>query len=112
MAERPIFVVGFQRSGTTLLQGLLGAHQRIAAPPELHFILRVAYFADYFGDLADDGNLRRALHEALNPPVAILTECGFDEDALFERAAAGPRTYAGLFATLMDDYADRNGKPR
>lgn len=112
MQERPIFVVGFQRSGTTLLQSLLGAHPRIAAPPELHFILRVAYFADWFGDLADDGNLRRALHEALNPPVDILAECGFDEDALFERAAAGPRTYAGLFAAIMDDYAERAGKPR
>jgi hypothetical protein len=110
--DRPIFVVGFQRSGTTLLQSLLGAHPRIAAPPELHFILRVAYFRDYFGDLADDANLRRALHEALNPPVDILGECGFDEDALFDRAAAGPRTYAGLFAAIMDDYAERNDRER
>jgi hypothetical protein len=112
MGERPIFVVGFQRSGTTLLQSLLGAHPRIAAPPELHFILRVAYFGDFFGDLADDANLRRALHEALNPPVDILSECGFDEDALFQSARSGPRTYAALFAAIMDDYAERNGKAR
>jgi LPS sulfotransferase NodH len=112
MAEHPIFVVGFQRSGTTLLQSLLGAHPRIAAPPELHFILRVAYFRDYFGDLADDANLRRALREALNPPVDILSESGFDEGALFERAKAGPRTYTGLFAALMHDFADRHGKAR
>jgi Sulfotransferase family len=112
MAQRPIFVVGYQRSGTTLLQSLLGAHPCIAAPPELHFILRVAYFADYFGDLADDDNLRRALGEALNPPVDILTECGFDEDALFERARSGERTYAGLFAAMLEDYTERNGKQR
>ena len=109
---RPIFVVGYQRSGTTLLQGLLGAHPRIAGPPEMHFILRVAYFADYFGDLADDANLRRALHEALNPPARLLEECGFDEDAVFDRARSGPRTYASLFAAIMDDYAERNGKVR
>src|SRR3954453_12508316 len=107
---RPIFVVGFQRSGTTLLQSLLGAHPRVAAPPEMHFILRVAYFGDLFGDLHDDGNLRRALHEALNPPLDMLAECGFDEDALFERARAGERGYAGLFTAIMDDYAERNGK--
>src|SRR5215218_8096124 len=112
MAERPIFVVGYQRSGTTLLQSLLGAHERIAAPPELHFILRVAYFQDYFGDLAEDGNLRRALHEALNPPVDLLAECGFSEEELFERARSGPRTYAGLFAAIMDDFAERAGKGR
>src|SRR4051794_19699469 len=112
MAESPIFVVGYQRSGTTLLQSLLGAHPRIAAPPELHFILRVAYFGDYFGDLPDDETLRRALQGALTPPVDILAECGFDEAALFARAAAGPRTYAGLFAAIMDEYAERNGKER
>ena len=94
------------------MQSLLGAHARIAAPPELHFILRVAYFRDLFGDLADDDNLRRALHEALNPPVDILAGCGFAEDALFERARSGERTYAGLFAAIMDDYAERNGKAR
>ena len=112
MSELPIFVIGFQRSGTTLLQSLLGAHPRIAAPPETHFIARVAHLADYFGDLEDDANLRRALHEALNPPVPLLAECGFDEDVLFERATAGPRTYAALLDTLMSDFADRHGKSR
>jgi hypothetical protein len=112
VTELPIFVIGFQRSGTTLLQSLLGAHPRIAAPPETHFIARVAHLADYFGDLEDDGNLRRALHEALNPPVPLLADCGFDEDVLFERAVAGPRTYAALLDTLMGDFADRHGKAR
>jgi len=112
MPDTPIFVVGFQRSGTTLLQSLLGAHPRIAAPPETHFIARVAHLADYFGDLADDANLRRALSEALNPPVPLLAECGFDEDLLFERARTGPRTYAALLDTLMSDFAERHGKAR
>ena len=110
--DPPIFVVGYQRSGTTLLQSLIGAHPQIAAPPELHFILRVAYLRTVFGDLADDRNLRRALHEALNPPVDLLSQAGFEEDVIFERARSGPRTYAGLFAAIMQDYADRQGKRR
>jgi Sulfotransferase family len=108
----PIFVVGYQRSGTTLLQSLIGAHPHIAAPPELHFILRVAHLATVFGDLADDRNLRRALHEALNPPADLFADAGFDEDVIFESARAGPRTYAGLFDAILQDYADREGKPR
>ena len=109
---RPIFVVGFQRSGTTLLQSLLGAHPRIAAPPETHFIFRIAGLRDYFGDLSDDRRLRVAVHELLNPPAPILADSGFDEDRVFERAAAGPRTYASLLDALMRDFADRQGKPR
>jgi LPS sulfotransferase NodH len=110
--ERPIFVIGHQRSGTTLLQSLLGAHSRIAAPPELYFIYRVAHHAEYFGELTDDGNLRRALREALDAPLDILAACGWEFDTLLERARQGPRTYRGLFEALMGDFAERQGKVR
>jgi hypothetical protein len=110
--ERPIFVVGFERSGTTVLQALLGAHPRIAAPPEIHFLFRIAGLADHYGDLADDGNLRAALRDTLNPPVPFLAGCGFDEEALFRTALAGDRSYRGLLALVMDDFAQRQGKRR
>jgi len=41
--ERPIFVIGAQRSGTTLLRYILSSHPRIYIPPESNFIPR------YFG---------------------------------------------------------------
>ena len=41
--ERPIFVIGAQRSGTTLLRYVLSSHPRIYIPPESNFIPR------YFG---------------------------------------------------------------
>jgi hypothetical protein len=110
--EAPIFVIGYQRSGTTLLQALLGAHPRIAAPPEIYFVYRVADHAEYFGDLADDSNLERALHEALNPAVDIFADCGFDEARLLERAKAGPRTYGALLDAMLSDFAERSGKQR
>jgi tetratricopeptide (TPR) repeat protein len=39
---QPIFVLGFPRSGTTLLEQTLTAHPRIAAGDELPFILEIA----------------------------------------------------------------------
>jgi len=108
----PIFVVGFQRSGTTLLQALLGAHPQIAAPPEMYFAYRISDHADYFGDLSDDRNLRATLHEALHPPVDLLADCGFDEDEVFLRAKQAPRTYGGLFDAIMSSYAAARGKKR
>jgi sulfotransferase family protein len=114
-AERlslPIFVVGYQRSGTTLLQALLGSHPRIAAPPETYFMSRIADLADYYGDLADDEALRRALHDTLNPAVPLFATCGFDEDRLFERIRAGNRSYRALLEGVMADFAARRGKRR
>ena len=41
-AEKPIFVVGCPRSGTTLLTTLLGRHSQLAAPPETYFCSQIA----------------------------------------------------------------------
>ena len=37
-AEDPFFVVGTDRSGTTLLRMMLDSHPDLAIPPETHFI--------------------------------------------------------------------------
>lgn len=110
--ERPIFVLGWQRSGTTLLQSLLGSHPRIAAPPEVHFWLRIHMLRSYWGDLEDDRNLRRVVAATVRAPADLLADAGFDEQRLFERVAAGPRTYASVLDTLMSDFAERHGKSR
>jgi Sulfotransferase family len=78
----------------------------------MYFCFRVAEHADYFGELCEDANLERALHEALHPPVAIFADCGFDERLLLERAKNSSRSYAGLLDTIMSDFAARAGKSR
>lgn len=45
--ERPIFVTGVNRSGTTLVRLILDSHSRIACPPESFFI---APMSDILGD--------------------------------------------------------------
>jgi hypothetical protein len=40
LAERPIFIVGVHRSGTTLLRYMLNSHPRIYIPPESDFFPR------------------------------------------------------------------------
>lgn len=39
MKEKPIFIVGCNRSGTTLLQFILDAHPKIGIAPETHFFI-------------------------------------------------------------------------
>jgi hypothetical protein len=111
-AKRPIFVIGFQRSGTTLLQSLIGSHPRIAAPPETYFLFRIARLASHYGDLNDDANLRHALHDALDPPAGLFATSGFEEEALFERLRERPRTMRSILDVMMEDFATRHGKAR
>lgn len=112
-SNAPIFVVGFQRSGTTLTQALLGAHSRIASPPEMHFMFRISRFAARYGDLTDGANLRRVIDDALNPPVDLFADCGFDADRIFERVMrAGKPSMRAVLDAIMSDFADRHGKVR
>ena len=110
MSTRPIFVAGSARSGTTLLQSALGAHARIAAPPELYFATRIWSLGDYYGDLRDDVALERAVRATLD--FALLESLELDTAAILAEAKAGPRTYGGLLDTVMHHIAVAWGKAR
>lgn len=45
--ERPAFVIGLHRSGTTLVRYILDAHPRLVCPPETKFIPALQAFVDY-----------------------------------------------------------------
>jgi Sulfotransferase family len=109
---QPIFVVGFRRSGTTLLQALVGSHPRIATPPEMHFFGRVWQHREAFGDLSDDEALRAVIRATIVPGWPPFDECEFDADAIFETLRTGPRTYAAVLDAVMRDFMVRHGKER
>ena len=50
-SNRPIFIFGCPRSGTTLLSLMLHSHSRIAIPPETRFLMPVYRRRKEFGDL-------------------------------------------------------------
>jgi len=51
-SERPVFVVGMPRSGTTLTEQILASHPRVAAGGELSMLLKVSY---QVGELSRSG---------------------------------------------------------
>jgi hypothetical protein len=61
--REPIFIIGFDRSGTTLLSGMLDSHEDLAIPYESHFIPKYARLAgNYdFGDLESKRKLVREI---------------------------------------------------
>jgi hypothetical protein len=84
-ASRPIFVVGCQRSGTTLLRLMLDSHPNISCGPETRFL------AD-FAKVTDDGWDRIGLY-------------GFPKDYWYEK-------FAEFFDSFQTEYAKSRGKTR
>ena len=102
--DRLLFIVGVGRSGTSLLQSMLGAHPNVAVAPETH------YLRDYLLDQ------RRHARTAALAPAAFRERLA--QSAAFGRAEVAPTTLVpeGVplsvrdgFLRLATAYTDRHG---
>ncbi|WP_328476548.1 sulfotransferase [Actinoplanes sp. NBC_00393] len=109
-SDRPIFVVGCPRSGTTMLQLMLHAHPRIALPPETRFLLAGWQQRSDFGDLTDAGNRKSLAEFIVTSPQ--FTDLGLDETEVVDAIVTGPPTLGSAFGIVFRMYAQRFGKPR
>lgn len=104
--DRPIFVVGHPRSGTTLLASMLGRHPDVAGTPESLYLNTVRHRLE---------PLFRRGPEAVvagieTSPMRFLV---LDRAALVARLAALPRLDArGVFAATLDEFRRADGKAR
>ena len=53
LEERPVFVIGSERSGTTLIMAVLGCHPRLAVPEVAWYYPRFRPYLFTYGDLGD-----------------------------------------------------------
>lgn len=100
----PFFIVGTDRSGTTMLRLMLNKHRRLCVPPESHFVSRLV----------------RA--NPMNPSLSwFLEQLRGDErfnewnlplTAIAARVGQKPVTWRLLFDAAFGEYADQHGKPR
>jgi hypothetical protein len=81
----PIFIVGCQRSGTTMLRLMLDSHPRISCGPETRFL--------------------EDLERIVGSDWKRLSQFGFSQEEWLARIRA-------FFGGILDDYADSNGKGR
>ncbi|WP_433384308.1 sulfotransferase family protein [Actinoplanes sp. CA-142083] len=110
LTDRPIFVVGCPRSGTTMLQLMLHAHPRIALPPENRFVLPAYQRRHEFGDLRDPANRRDLARWFTTTPQ--FGDLGLDEQHLIDTVIGAPPTLGSAIGTVFRLYAERFGKPR
>ncbi len=100
------FVVGVNRSGTTLLRMMLDAHPELTIPPETHFV----------PELIEAAEERSPTPEALLATITKQREWGdfgLTEEELLERfRAIDPLNAGDVLRAFYSAYAERAGKPR
>ncbi|MQY04312.1 sulfotransferase family protein [Actinomadura macrotermitis] len=111
-ADRPIFVIGCPRSGTTLLQLMLHSHHRIAIPAETRFLLPAYTRRCEFGDLRDRGRRRELAAWITGRRETKFRDLGLDAAEVAERIVQAPPTIGSAAGTVFRSYAERFGKPR
>lgn len=100
----PVFVVGFPRSGTTLLQQILNGHPDIAVAPETHFIGRYWRHRHRRGPLADDAVWEMLLREIAAEPGFL--ESGVDGDHVLAAGTTVARGWPGALEAAMRAFAE------
>jgi hypothetical protein len=100
------FVVGMNRSGTTLLRMMLDAHPQLTIPPETHFVPDLIKAAR-----EDDATPESAL-EAMKS-AREWGDFGFSDEEMLGRLRALPELRPGpAVRTFYAAYTEQQGKPR
>lgn len=129
MRNRPIFIVGVSRSGTTLMRTTLNSSEQIAISKENHFLGHliasegVRYKFRQFGDLKDDNKVRKlvdfvytgelersSMHRGISTHWAWIVK-RVPREIFLQRILASDRSERALFTIMMELYADRMKKP-
>lgn len=115
LKERPIFIIGYERSGTTLLMAMVGCHPRIAIPEVGWLFPRIYPWRYTYGDLSINSNFRIMAAEmlfGLNQPLWGMSLNPMT--AVDEIISLSPeRIYAGIYTAMHLRYAKEFGnKPR
>jgi len=111
-AQPPFFIIGFQRSGTTLLRLMLDSHREVAVPLDV-----VGLWASYagrvddeFGGLATDADLRRLVEALLAEQRIRLWNVELSADRICAGAAGSG--FPGVIDAFNRAYAGAAGKRR
>jgi len=111
-ACEPVFLVGMNGSGTTMLLDSLGRHSQLYAfPRETRVLPHLIATVERFGDLTDDEAFRRLWEEVRKIGVLRYVNDG-QPVPLPEDWADTPRTLAAVLDRVFKYFAQRQGKTR
>ena len=113
--DRPLFIGGCPRSGTTLLQVMLDLHPDLAVPRESNFVRTLWWQRARFGDLRDPENRRRVaewIFAGKGRMTGRVRDGRITRRAAIRRVADAPPTIGSIVEACLRLYAELHGKPR
>lgn len=116
LKERPIFITGSERSGTTLVMAILGCHSRIAVPEVSWYYPRFRPYLFSYGDLSEKALFRtlcdEMAHGLRTPYWDMPVNPATFTDEIVARARNIEQSFAGVVAAMLGRYAEHVNKPR
>ena len=110
--DRPVFIVGSGRSGTTLLRTLLGAHGELAVTPETHFLKRVDAEGLLHAEGIDDFEGFWSRYTGAWTFTDLGVEPGRVRALIESESGGGGPTPRGVFRAVLRAYGEAQGKRR
>ncbi len=113
-SNKPIFVIGAERSGTTLVMAMLGAHPKIAVPEVAWYYPRFYPYLYTYGNLNERQNIKTLIGEMIfglktpfwnmqvNPRTIV--------DELYEKTYQ--KTFGGVYDAILTKFSESQNKPR
>lgn len=107
---QPTFLFGMERSGTTLLSMMVGAHPEIAVPlATAGMWIDFGQRLDAYNRLQREEDVARLVDDVLAHERIKLWDAALDRDRILAAAALG--NYGALLSSVHAEYARAKGKP-
>lgn len=112
--EKPIFIGGYERSGTTMLMLMIGSHPRITVPEVTWFYPRFRPYLHTYGDLAKEENFRVLAHDMIFGLLVPFFGVSVNQDTVMDEIMEfiPERSFEGAFAGILQWFVSKQGKPR
>lgn len=114
LQHKPIFMIGPERSGTTLVMALLSCHPNIAVPEVAWFYPRFRPYIKTYGDLDQDENLSTLLSEMIFGLKTPFWDMDVNPRTIVNEliSTIKERSFAGAYEAILNYYANQHHKPR
>ncbi|MDC0683402.1 sulfotransferase family protein [Sorangium atrum] len=113
-SNAPFFIVGNERSGTTLLMAILGHHRRLAVPEVAWYYPRFRPYLHTYGDLKQAESFRALVSEMIFGLKTPFFGLDLNPSTIVQELIARTRrnTFGEAYRVILERYADAVQKPR